>query len=188
MPAPLSAVETISVRGRTFSVKRDDTLHPLFSGNKYRKLHTLLNTPSDHYDKVISYGGTQSNAMLSIAALAHEKGWQFDYYSKPVAKHLKESPTGNLKAALELEMNLIEISHESYDETIENVRNSNESGSFFIPQGGADPSAGTGVKLAADEIRQWQHENGIEELTVVTPSGTGTTAYYLAASLQEATI
>ncbi|MDX1295587.1 MAG: 1-aminocyclopropane-1-carboxylate deaminase, partial [Sulfurimonadaceae bacterium] len=37
-------------------------------------------------------------------------------------------------------------------------------------------------------IRQWQHENGVEDLIVVTPSGTGTTAYYLAASLKEATV
>jgi 1-aminocyclopropane-1-carboxylate deaminase/D-cysteine desulfhydrase-like pyridoxal-dependent ACC family enzyme len=188
LPASHSAVETFRVRGRTFYVKRDDTIHPLFSGNKYRKLFTLLQTPAERYDRVVSYGGTQSNAMLSIAALAQEKGWRFDYYCRSVPGHLKEAPTGNLKKALELGMNLVEVPHADYEQTIEQLRTDIYAKSCMIPQGGADASAEAGVFQLAEEIQQWQSENGMESLNVVTPSGTGTTAYYLAKALPDLTI
>ncbi len=180
-----SAVEPFSVRGRSFFVKRDDTIDPFLSGNKYRKLYTLLQTPPTQYRKVVSYGGTQSNAMLSIAALAQRKGWGFDYYSKPVPQHLKAAPTGNLKMALSLDMHLIEVAHDMYGATVQALRTADQPGTCFIPQGGADSAACEGVVQAAREIRSWQLKEGIGDLTVVTPSGTGTTAYYLATALSD---
>jgi len=183
-----SAIEPFLFRGHRFFVKRDDLIDPLLSGNKYRKLYSLIQTPSEQYKRLISYGGTQSNAMLSIAALCHQKGWPFHYTSKPVPAHLKKEPTGNLKLALELGMQLHEVAHDDYDDVICRLRAELDDDSLFVPQGGADPIAQVGIEQLAKEIRQWQREHGIEPLHVVTPSGTGTTAFYLAVALPEATV
>ncbi len=181
-----SAVEPFRFRGRTFYIKRDDQIDPLLSGNKYRKLFSLIKTPSSAYHTICSYGGTQSNAMLSLAALCHQKGWQFEYTCKTVPSRLKEQPTGNLKMALELGMKLIEVTPDDYSKAVEALNHrSFPSDTLFVRQGGADPLAKAGVEVLADEIRQWQSEEGIETLSIVTPSGTGTTAFYLADAMPE---
>ncbi|HEY9203027.1 MAG TPA: 1-aminocyclopropane-1-carboxylate deaminase, partial [Sulfurimonas sp.] len=74
-----SPISELYVDGRRFYVKRDDLIDPFLAGNKYRKLYTLLQTPSQKLKTVISYGGTQSNAMLAIAAMCKSKGWEFIY-------------------------------------------------------------------------------------------------------------
>ncbi|MCF6208288.1 MAG: 1-aminocyclopropane-1-carboxylate deaminase [Ghiorsea sp.] len=177
----LSPTTPFHFQGFDFYVKRDELIDPLLSGNKYRKLYTLLQTPPETFDTIISYGGTQSNAMLSIAALCQQKGWAFEYYCKPLPSHLKEQPTGNLQIALGLNMQLIET--EDYTQTINQLQSHGKT--LLIPQGGADPLAEQGIVILADEIKQWQAEQGIKDLHVVTPSGTGTTAFYLAKHLPD---
>ncbi|MDX8387935.1 MAG: 1-aminocyclopropane-1-carboxylate deaminase [Ghiorsea sp.] len=181
----LSEVSPFHFRGYDFFVKRDELIDPLLSGNKYRKLYGLLQTPSETYETMVSYGGTQSNAMLSIAALCQQKGWAFDYYSRPVADHLKQQVSGNLKEALALCMQLHEVPHETYESTINQLQIQSEDKRLLIPQGGADPLAQEGIDVLAEEIKQWCDESDIKQLNVVTPSGTGTTAYYLSTALPE---
>jgi len=68
-----SPLSKIILEEREFYVKRDDLIDPYLAGNKYRKLYTLLETPNNTYDTLISYGGTQSNAMLALAAMCQKK-------------------------------------------------------------------------------------------------------------------
>ncbi len=178
-----SRVERLVFHDRVFYVKRDDLIDPLLSGNKYRKLYSLIKTPEDQYNTIVSYGGTQSNAMLSIAALCHQKGWSFHYTSKPVPEHLKQRPTGNLKLALEMGMQLHEVTPDDYEQKTLQLKLQRNDSTLYVPQGGADPLAQSGINVLAREIYQWWQENGIEKLNVVTPSGTGTTACYLATAL-----
>lgn len=183
--APLSQIDPFLFEGRLFHVKRDDLIDPLLSGNKYRKLYTLLHSPAGQYRKLISYGGIQSNAMLSIAALSHQKGWRFEYTAKTVPARLKANPTGNLKMALELGMRPVEVSPDQYEKAIQVLKAQHDTSTLFVPQGGADPVARHGVRVLAEEITHWNREQQIEKVTLVTPSGTGTTAYYLAEALPE---
>lgn len=180
--------EPFRFRGIDLHVKRDDLIHPLLSGNKYRKLFSRLHTDPGAIDTLVSYGGVQSNAMLSIAALCHEKGWRFEYTAKTVPEHLKANPYGNYAQALDLGMYLVEVPPRSYDAALSDLRESygmRADKTLLVPQGGADPAARIGVEALADEIRAWMKDKGIDRLTVATPSGTGTTAAYLAASLPE---
>ncbi len=175
----LSEVTPFHFQGFDFYIKRDELIDPYLSGNKYRKLYALLQTPAETYNTIISYGGTQSNAMLSMAALCKQKGWQFEYYCKPLASQLKQQPSGNLKAALDLGMQLLESP--DYDTLIPTLQSHDKT--LLIPQGGADPLAELGIQILAGEIKQWQQAQNISKLNIVTPSGTGTTAYYLAKHL-----
>ncbi|WP_232726487.1 pyridoxal-phosphate dependent enzyme [Mariprofundus ferrinatatus] len=175
-------------RGREFFVKRDELIDPLLSGNKYRKLYSLMQMPAERYRRLTSYGGTQSNAMLSIAALCRQKGWQFHYTAKALPGRLKEHPTGNFKLAIELGMQLHEVSPERYHQAISDLQDSQEESELLVPQGGADPLAARGINILAEEITSWQRQMGMASLNVVTPSGTGTTAYYLACALPDLNI
>ncbi len=174
-----SRIDTVQFRGRTFYVKRDDLIDTCLSGNKYRKLYTLIQTPSDIYKKIISYGGGQSNAMLAIACLCRSKGWEFHYYTKNLPKTLKEGAEGNLELAIKKGMIVHEVPHESFQQKIDQLLGFKEEGTLVISQGGADEIAKDGVQKLADEIKGWKKEKQLDSLSIVLPSGTGTTALYL---------
>ena len=177
-PSPISE---INLDGRDFLVKRDDLIDPYLAGNKYRKLYAILQTPSKNLNSVISYGGTQSNAMLAIAAMCKEKGWEFIYYTKPLSKKQREQNIGNYTISVSLGMKHIEIDNELYRDYIASLSLNLDDKTFIIDQGGAVVEAKIGLEVLATEIRK-QNPN---VNAVATPSGTGTTALFLALALPE---
>ncbi len=176
-----SPISKIVVEGREFLVKRDDLIDPYLAGNKYRKLYTLLQTPSQHFDTIISYGGTQSNAMLAIAAMCQQKSWKFIYYTKPLSTRQKEQGIGNYADAISLGMNHVEIQNEIYRDYIASLRLNLDTKTFIVDQGGAVSEAKIGLEVLAKEIR----EQKPDVKSLATPSGTGTTALFLALALPE---
>jgi 1-aminocyclopropane-1-carboxylate deaminase len=175
---------SIFVRAREFFVKRDDLIDPYLAGNKYRKLYTLLQTPPEKYHTLISYGGTQSNAMLAMAALCKKKAWKFFYYTKELSTTQKQKQGGNYTKSLELGMLHKELSNENYRDYIASLRLSFDAKVLVVDQGGASLSAKAGVEILAKEIR----ESALDVEAIATPSGTGTTALYLAQALPQYTI
>jgi len=176
-----SPISKIILEGREFLVKRDDLIDPHLAGNKYRKLYTLLNTQKEGLSKVISYGGTQSNAMLAIAAMCKKKDWEFIYYTKTLSSQQIKQNEGNFFHSIELGMKHIEIEEEFYKEFIALLRLNLEEKTFIIDQGGAVEEARIGLEVLAQEIR----EAKLDVQSLATPSGTGTTALFLALALPE---
>ena len=176
-----SPISKIFVDGREFFVKRDDLIDPYLAGNKYRKLYTLLKTPKHKLNTIISYGGTQSNAMLAIAKMCFDKGWEFIYYTKPVSTTQKLQQFGNYFHALRLGMKHVEVELEGYKDFIASVRFNLDEKTFIIDQGGAVVEADIGLEVLAKEIR----EQNLQIKALATPSGTGTTALYLALNMPE---
>ncbi|MFT5836065.1 MAG: 1-aminocyclopropane-1-carboxylate deaminase [Sulfurimonas sp.] len=177
----LSPISKISLEGRVFYVKRDDLIDPFLAGNKYRKLYTLIKTPSNKLKKIISYGGTQSNAMLAIAAMCKSKSWEFEYYTKPLSQTQKTHPYGNYFHSINLGMKHIEIDEVLYKNYISSLSVMIDATTFIVDQGGAVEEAKKGLEVLAEEIR----EENLELRSLATPSGTGTTALFLALSLPE---
>lgn len=173
-----SPVTELEAFGRKWLVKRDELLDKEINGNKARKLYTFA-AHGFKTNAVISYGGAQSNAMYAISALAKAQGVDFVYYAKKLPSLLANSPTGNLKAALENGMRLIELEHGEYNAKIDELLASNEPGMLVIRQGGADEYARAGLKLLADELNEFAKAANLKNPIVVTSSGTGTTAGYL---------
>ena len=166
-----SPIEKYVFEGQTFYLKRDDLLHPDFSGNKSRKFYYFLQNDFPDIEKLVSYGSSQSNAMYSLSVLAKMKGWEFEYYVDHIADYLKENPHGNYRAALKNGMKVMgHAAPIAYQE---------DKKVLFIEEGGRQKEAEFGIKLLADEIRVWQVENSIEAFNVFLPSGTGTTALFL---------
>ena len=176
-----SCITKLDLDGRRFFVKRDDLIDPFLAGNKYRKLYTLLQTNQEKYNRIISYGGTQSNAMLAIAAMCKDKGWEFIYYTKPQNEVMKKQEIGNFFHAKSLGMQHVEVEQVHYKEFIATLRLNLDEKTFVIDQGGADKSAREGLKVLADEIKA----SDLHVHSLATPSGTGTTALFLALALPQ---
>jgi len=176
-----SPISKISLEGRDFYIKRDDLIDPFLAGNKYRKLYTLLQTPLNQFTNIISYGGTQSNAMLAIAAMCKEKNWEFTYYTKPVSQTQKNFSFGNYFNSINLGMKHIEIEQKLYRDFIASLPLTINNKTFIIDQGGALKEAKEGLQVLAQEIR----DANLTLKSLATPSGTGTTALFLALALPE---
>ena len=131
-----SPIEKYVFEGHTFYLKRDDLLHPDFSGNKARKFYYYLQNDFPNIRKVVSYGSAQSNAMYSLSVLAKMKGWEFEYYVDHIAEYLKENPHGNYKAALNNGMQI------SVGRGVPSPTN----GILFIEEGGRQKEAEFGIK------------------------------------------
>lgn len=178
-----SPVETVTFRNRSFYIKRDDLLHPTFSGNKARKFLYYLDKEFREPRRLISYGSAQANSFYSFSSLAKIKGWEFDFYVDHIASFIKENPRGNYRAALENGANIIEVGEELAGLNIETYLQQEilpgYTDALFIPEGGRCLEAAYGVELLADEIILWAKEQGVTELKVALPSGTGTTALFL---------
>ncbi len=177
---PSSRVDTVTFHNFSFFLKRDDLLHPDFSGNKARKLHYFLTNDFPNVKKVVSYGSMQSNAMYSLSVLAKLKAWRFEYYTR-INEELLKDPKGNLKGALENEMEIIDIGDWTLDIGDRNLLSECQvvEDTLIIPEGVRSKEAEYGIKLLADEIIEWAKEKNIKELDIFLPSGTGTAALYL---------
>jgi len=171
LPSP---VEKIIFRGASFFLKRDDQIHPDFSGNKARKFHSFLDHDLPDIHTVRSYGSNQSNAMYSLSVLAKKRGWRFEYRVDHLSDFLRDNPHGNYAAALSNGMNLIE-----HGTTVGRVPPIPTNNVLWIEEGGRQSEAEYGIKILAKEIIDWQQEQGIETLDIFLPSGTGTTALFL---------
>ncbi|WP_298775832.1 1-aminocyclopropane-1-carboxylate deaminase/D-cysteine desulfhydrase [uncultured Shewanella sp.] len=180
-------VERIDFFGHDVFVKRDDLLHPEFSGNKARKFRYFLDHDFPDVKRLISFGSPQSNSMYSMSVLAKIKGWQFDYYVDHIAKHTLDTAEGNFKQARLNGANMIDLSAaadrlgRSCETYIEDLCLQNDKATLFIPEGGHCGFAQYGVSLLAEEIVVWMKAQQLEQLVVFLPSGTGTTSLYLSA-------
>ena len=169
-----SFVEQREIFNRRFWIKRDDCIHTYCNGNKARKFFSLL----DSTHKVwISYGGNQSNAMLTLAYLASIKGVAFHY----VMPSFYGEPIGNLKMALSFGMTphilpfgLSVVKLESYAKSLlfDNA--------LFIPQGGSVNLAQKGMNVLAKELSQSikniENINGSPIIFYTSGSGVGVVA------------
>jgi 1-aminocyclopropane-1-carboxylate deaminase/D-cysteine desulfhydrase-like pyridoxal-dependent ACC family enzyme len=185
--------------GLHFYLKRDDLLHPQFSGNKARKFLSLLEQPPQDIKKIVGYGSPQANSLYSLAALAHLQNWHFDFYVDHIASYLKQNPNGNYAKALGLGARIIEVPPEwkvGTDNTESALKRylSESSDVLMVEEGGRMPIAEYGIKGLANELIDWveSHTNSCEDgalesrqqWVVALPSGTGTTAFYLHKYLQ----
>ena len=112
---PLSSTFTkVRLFDRSIFIKRDDLLSVNgITGNKVRKLKFLDNINSRNFPHTIaSYGGYQSNAMIALAkCIKHyspttsTRGHtRFVYFTKNIPHDIMNNPSGNLKEALSLGM------------------------------------------------------------------------------------
>ncbi|MCE9678571.1 1-aminocyclopropane-1-carboxylate deaminase/D-cysteine desulfhydrase [Shewanella sp. AS1] len=166
-------------------VKRDDLLHPEFSGNKARKFAYFLDQTFPGITHLVGYGSPQANSLYSMSALAKLKGWQLCFYVDHIASHLRDNPIGNYRAALENGAEIIDLSQaedRQGRDTLTYIQEQVLPGRedmLFVPEGGRCQYAEVGVTQLAREIIAWKQQQALKSLMVFLPSGTGTTALFL---------
>ena len=77
LPSPIEEIydECWNSKGIQVFVKRDDLIHPIISGNKWRKLKNYLQTFSfNTHSGLLSFGGAYSNHLYALAFAGHSLG------------------------------------------------------------------------------------------------------------------
>ncbi|MBT8236572.1 MAG: pyridoxal-phosphate dependent enzyme [Bacteroidia bacterium] len=102
-------------QGIRLDVKREDLLHPVISGNKFRKFKYNLESARKKGSKtLLTFGGAYSNHILATACAGKENGFQTIgvIRGEEIAEKWKENPT--LSKANEYGMNFRFLSREEY--------------------------------------------------------------------------
>ena len=163
--------------GVSLFIKREDTLHPEISGNKYRKLkYNLLEAFNQNKKTLVTFGGAFSNHIAATAAAGIEFNFKTigvirgDEFKKDVEYYVNNNPT--LKFASGKNMQFLFVSRSDYrnknDVTfIEDLKN--RFGDFYlVPEGGTNTLA---VKGCQEILMDAEKEFDV----VCTSVGTGGT-------------
>jgi 1-aminocyclopropane-1-carboxylate deaminase len=140
-------------------VKREDLLHPVISGNKYRKLYYNLRM-AEKLDKkkLITFGGAYSNHILATACAGAAFGFETvgiirgEELADDLSATLASNPT--LKAATEYGMRLQFITRSAYKkkQTTAFLKDLQEfyPEAYLIPEGGTNDLAVKGCEEILD--------------------------------------
>lgn len=170
----IAKFDKISLRGVSIYVLRDDLISGAINGNKARKLAFFMEQNLAKFDKIISYGSSQSNAMFALSVFAKLKKLRFIYVCEHLSEILLKNPSGNLKFALQNGMELLTKPNRA-----QFARNLRDKKTLFIEEGVCQSEAEFGFKLQAKEISDFAKQNGLK-FDIFLPSATGTSAAYLA--------
>ena len=166
-------INTIFPNNISLYIKREDLLHPIISGNKFRKLKYNLEEAKNQNQKVLlTFGGAFSNHIVAVAGA----GKEFDFETIGVIRgeelHDKIAENPSLLQAQQLGMKFSFVSREQYrlketSDFIEELRK--EFGDFYlIPEGGTNELAIKGC----EEILSYSDS---EFTHICTSVGTGGT-------------
>ncbi|WP_324615339.1 1-aminocyclopropane-1-carboxylate deaminase/D-cysteine desulfhydrase [Methylomonas albis] len=177
--SPLTRIKDpeLSKRQLELWIKRDDLLHPIISGNKWRKLKYILNHALyAGADCIVSMGGAYSNHLHALAFSSKVLGLKTIGY---IRGERPPQLNATLQDLLDWGMELRFVSRSDYRH-LRDYKNHDslpelQSGQYWLPEGGATDLALQGVAELVDEI-----EIGFDTLAVAC--GTGTTLAGLLAS------
>jgi 1-aminocyclopropane-1-carboxylate deaminase len=157
----------------TLYMKREDLLHPYYSGNKFRKLKfNLEEAKRQKKDMLLTFGGAFSNHILAVAAAGNENGFKTVGIIRGEELATKVSANPTLCKAQEFGMVFDFISREAYRE--KNCKPFVEAlsvkyGDFYLlPEGGTN-------KLAVQGCAEILTEEDVEFDYICCAVGTGGT-------------
>lgn len=146
-------------------VKRDDLIHPIISGNKWRKLREYIRLAKEFPQlPLVSFGGAYSNHLYALAYIGHE--FKIPTMGIIRGKELSKSSNPFLKQMFNWGMELHFISREDYKEKISPIKLE----SILIPEGGYSEIGINGIQNLVNELENFKPSH------IITAVGTGTTA------------
>lgn len=145
------------------TIKREDLIHAVVSGNKFRKLkYNLLQAKTENKKTLLTFGGAFSNHIAAVAFAAKENGFQSIGIIRGDELRDKITQNPTLKFAHECGMQFEFVSREAYrlkNETtfLEGLKS--KFGDFFlIPEGGTNALAIKGCQeILTDEDREFDY-------------------------------
>ncbi len=167
----------------TLYVKRDDLIHPLFGGNKWRKLkYNLIYARENRFDTLLTFGGAWSNHIYATAAA----GKHFGFKTIGIIRGEAHSPlNATLAFARTCGMQLHYITRSAYRQKTEHAYLQSLKQQFghvyILPEGGSNLLAIKGCKEIVNEI---EHQMARPFDVICCASGTGGTLAGLIAALK----
>jgi 1-aminocyclopropane-1-carboxylate deaminase len=154
-------------KGIKVFIKRDDLIHPIISGNKWRKLkHVLLQARGQNKKHLVTFGGAYSNHLLATAAAAAK----FGFKATGIVRG-EEVQNDTLFLSKLHGMQLIFTDREAYSDKRALFQKlfADDKEAFFIDEGGASAEGAKGVSELVNELTEtYEH--------IFCACGTGTTA------------
>jgi 1-aminocyclopropane-1-carboxylate deaminase len=154
-------------KGLEVFIKRDDLIHPLISGNKWRKLKYLLKqAQAENKTHLVTFGGAYSNHLLATATAAAKFGFKSTGFVRG-----EEVDNDTLFLCRLHGMKLLFTDRESYRDKLAlfDKHFAHEADAFFINEGGASALGAKGCSELVDELTErYDH--------LFCACGTGTTA------------
>lgn len=156
LPSPVQQLSSplFDAKGLRFYVKREDLIHPVIGGNKWRKLkYNIQNIENNNLQTVLSFGGAYSNHIYALAGAGNLYGFKTIGIIRG-ERHKILNPT--LKFASRMEMKLHYVSREAYrqkdsDSFIAELKD--KFGQFILlPEGGSNLHALRGCAEIMDEL------------------------------------
>jgi len=134
----------------SLTVKREDLIHPYFSGNKYRKLkYNIAFAKANSYTTLVTFGGAYSNHIAATAVAGMHYGFQTvgiirgEELGVDLEKTLKENTT--LAQAVSCGMQLKFVSREMYKQKAEasvlRLLKKEYPDAYMLPEGGTNELA-----------------------------------------------
>jgi len=154
-------------------IKRDDLLHPIISGNKWRKLkYNLKAAINENKNSILSFGGSYSNHIHALAFACYQQGLG----SVGIIRGEQEyAHNFTLSWARHWGMKLEFVDRKTYRKRQQNqyIKELQQKfpQSFIVPEGGSNTLALSGVGDICSELQQ----QGITYDHLLLPVGSGGT-------------
>ncbi len=130
----------------TVSIKREDMIHPIVSGNKFRKLkYNLIQAAKEEKESILSFGGAYSNHIAAVAFAGRENGFKTIgvIRGQELEGKIFENPTLNFAQSCGMDLHFVsrdEYRHKSERAFVENLKK--KFGDFYlVPEGGTNELA-----------------------------------------------
>ena len=156
-----------------FLIKRDDLIHPLVAGNKWRKLkYNAVRILERGAKSITSMGGPYSNHLVAVAVVGNLMNRKTTGFIRSYQTHLT-NPTIELLSSLKMDIEYLRP--DEYDELMKKMTNQSSNDfakdAYFIPQGGTNKWALDGVGEIVNELG----EQDVFPQYIVTALGTAGT-------------
>lgn len=161
--------ELLKHKNITLSIKRDDLLHPLISGNKWRKLkYNLVRMQQLGKSELLTFGGAFSNHIHACAAA----GKAFNLTTHAIVRGPELDPSNpTLQFAQQCGMHLHVVNRLEYrqrhDKAYLTKLQARFPNAYILPEGGTNHSAIEGCKELALSLPEHDY--------LVCPTGSGGT-------------
>ena len=170
--SPLTEIDDPWLRARdiTLSIKRDDLLHPIMSGNKWRKLKYILqHAASVQAHTLLSMGGAYSNHLHALAYAGMQLGINTVGYIRgdarqPLTPTLQDIQAWGMQLRFINRSEYRALRHYQHWQALPGIA----AGEYWLPEGGASA-------LALQGIAELMVELPHGEAVLCVPCGTGTT-------------
>ena len=133
------------------SIKREDLIHPIVSGNKFRKLkYNLLEARNQNHKTILTFGGAFSNHIAAVAFAGNENGFKTIGVIRgdELIDKIQENPT--LKFAQECGMEFEFVTRNQYqnknEESFKDYLKMKFGDFYLIPEGGTNELAVKGCE------------------------------------------